>query len=194
MKFMLGGGEMKKMLKVIGKVFAGIVIVLISVMLLCIWYVKGNSKAYGDHKEILNSDTGSSKKALVVYQPSRGKVTTEIAEKIAKGINDSGYEVTVNYPGEHLPKDISQYSIVVFGSPVYVGETSSTLAEYMNSIKDLSKQKILLFVTGGQLSNGEVDKLEEQLGNVKATEKIGFKNGSSDDNAAYEAGKKIAAD
>jgi flavorubredoxin len=185
---------MKRVLKIIGKIFAGILVALISVMLICIWYVKGNDKAYGNHNEILKSVTGNSKKALVVYQPSRGKVTTEIAEKIAKGINDSGYEVTVNYPGDHLPKDISQYSIVVFGSPVYVGQTSSTLAQYMNSVKNLSKQKILLFVTGGQLNNGEVDKLEEQLVNVKATEKIGFKNGSNDDNAAYEVGKKIAAD
>lgn len=191
---MVGGSEMKRGLKVIGKIFLGILVVLISLMLICIWYVKGNSKAYGDHNEILKSDTGSSKKALVVYQPSRGKVTAEIAENIAKGINDSGYEVTVNYPGDHLPKDISKYSIVVFGSPVYVGQTSSVLAEYMNSVKGFSKQKILLFATGGQLSNGEIDKLEDQLGNVKATEKIGFKNGRNDDNAAYEAGKKIADD
>ncbi len=60
-------------------------------------------------------------------------------------------------------EDISQYSIIVFGSPVYVGETSSTLADYMKSIKDFSNKKILLFVTGAQLENNELDKMEKIL-------------------------------
>lgn len=38
-------------------------------------------------------------------------------------------------------EDISQYSIIAFGSPVYVGEISSTLADYMKSIKDFSNKK-----------------------------------------------------
>ncbi len=40
-----------------------------------------------------------------------------------------------------MTENISQYSIIAFGSPVYVGETSSTLADYMKSIKDFSNKK-----------------------------------------------------
>lgn len=60
-------------------------------------------------------------------------------------------------------EDISQYSIIAFGSPVYVGEISSTLADYMKSIKDFSNKKILLFVTGAQLENNELGKMEKIL-------------------------------
>ncbi len=77
-----------------------------------------------------------------------------------------------------MAEDISQYSIIVFGSPVYVGETSSTLAEYMKSIKDFSNKKILLFATGAQLENNELDKMEQNLRKIKATEKVGFKKGN----------------
>lgn len=185
---------MKKILKVAGKMFLGLLLILILVMLTLVWFIKGNSKCYDDNKKILTSDTGKGKKALVVYQPSRGKLTENIAEKIAKGINDSGYDVTINYPGDYVSKDISEYSIVVFGSPVYVGQTSSTLADYMNSIQDISNQKVLLFVTGGQLNHGELDKLEEQLKGKKATEKLELKTGIDEENKAYEAGKRIAGE
>lgn len=185
---------MKRLLKIMSKVFLGLVILFISVILIFFWYTKANSKYCGDNQKILKSDKVNAKKALVVYQPSRSKLTTKVAESIAKGINDEGYEVTINYPGKHMPKDISKYSIVVFGSPVYMGQTSSTLSDYIKSIEDFSNCKILLFATGRQLNNGELDKMEKQLGNKKATEKVGFKNGMKDESKAYEVGKRIAGE
>lgn len=185
---------MKRGLKVLGKVFLGFIVLIIAVVLGFSWFVKANNKDYGDHNQVLTSEKQNAKKALVVYQPSRGKTTNKIAESLAKGINQSGYEVTINYPGKHMSKDISQYSIVVFGSPVYIGKTSTTLSDYMKSIKISDSQKVLVFVTGGELSNGELDKVETQLGSRKATEKVGFKNGEKDESKAYEVGKKIGAE
>jgi len=178
--------------KIIGKVFLGLIVLFISVMLVFAWFAKANSKKHNNNAKTLKSDKVNAKKALVVYQPSRGKLTRKIAEQIAKGMNDAGYEVTINYPGNHMDKDISKYSIVVFGSPVYMGQTSSVLSDYMKSIKDISNEKILLFATGGQLNNGEVDKMEQQLSSRKATEKVEFKNGMKDESKAYEIGKRIA--
>lgn len=185
---------MKKGLKIMKRVFLGFIVLLFSIMLLFSWFVKGNSKEYGHNAKILRQDNISNKKALVVYQPSRSKLTEQIAEQIARGIKDEGYEVTINYPGKHMTDDISQYSIIVFGSPVYVGETSSTLADYMKSIKDFSNKKILLFATGAQLENNELDKMEKNLGKVKGTEKVGLKNGMDDGSKGYEIGKKIAGE
>ncbi|EPY2277137.1 flavodoxin family protein [Clostridium sporogenes] len=185
---------MKKNFKIIKKAFLGFIVLLISVGLLFSWFVKGNNKDYGDNAKILKSDKISNKKALVVYQPSRGKLTEKIAEQIAKGIKDEGYEVTINYPGNHMPTDVSQYSIIVFGSPVYIGETSSILADYMKSIKYFPNKKILLFVTGAQLENNELVKMEKNLGKIKITEKVGFKTGIDDEKKAYEIGKKIAGE
>ena len=64
----------------------------------------------------------------------------------------------------------------------------------MKHIKDFSNKRILLFVTGSQLNNGELDKMELQLGNTKATEKVGFKNGLKDETKAYEVGKTFAGE
>jgi len=185
---------MIKPFKILGIVFLSFVALFILVMLIFAWFAKGNSKDYGDKGKILKVDKVNGKKALVVYQPSRSKLTNKIAEQIAKGMNDAGYEVTINCPGKHMDKDISKYSVVVFGSPVYMGQTSSVLIDYMKSIKDFSNQKILLFATGGQLNNGELDRMEQQLVSKKASEKIEFKNGTKDESKAYEVGKRIAGE
>ena len=179
-----------KILIILGKVLAAFVIIFAAAMLVFVWFTKGNSKDYGDHSKILKSNSPNSKKALVIYQPSRGGLTQKIGSEIAKGIYSEGYEVTINYPGKHLSTDISKYSIIVYGSPVYIGQTSATLADYMKSVKNYTNTKIFIFATGGQLNNGELDNMEKQLVNGKATEKFGFKKVNEHD--AYEAGKKIA--
>lgn len=185
---------MKRLLKIMGKAFLGMMVLLFSAMLICVWFAKANSKQYGNNEKVLKSNKVNAKKALVVYQPSRSKLTDGIAESIAKAINEEGYEVTINYPGKHMTTDVSQYSIVVLGSPVYVGQTSSTLSDYMKSIKCSPDQKIMLFVTGAQLNNGELDKMEKQLGGGKVAEKAGFKNGTKDVSKAYEEGKRIVGE
>jgi flavodoxin len=172
-------------------VFIGIIIFLIIGILIFAFFAKANSKNWGDNEKVLESDKVNAEKALVVYEPSRSKLTTKIAEKIAEGINDAGYEVTVNNPGKHMPVDISKYSVVVFGSPIYMGQTSSILSDYMKDIVDFSNTKILLFVTGKQINNGELDKMEAELGNAKAM-KVEFKNGVEDESKAYELGKSVA--
>lgn len=181
-------------MKIMGKVFLGLVILIILLILESIWFTRTNSKYYGDNKKILKSEKANVKKVLLVYQPSRGKLTDKIAEQIAKGMNDAGCEVTVNNPGKHMPKDISQYSIVVFGSPIYMGQTSSILSDYMKSINNFNNCKILLFVTGAQFNNDELNKMEKQLGNKKASEKVKFKNNKQDESRAYEIGKRIAGE
>lgn len=184
---------MKGIFKIMRMLFLVLVVLLIATILLLSWYIKSNSKDYSDNNNrILNSQKMNSKKAIIIYQPSKSKLTNKIAEKIAMGINDAGYEVTINHPGKHMSTDISKYSLIVFGSPVYIGQTSSLLSDYMKHIKDFSNKKILLFATGGQLNNGELDKMELQLGDTKATEKVGFKNGLKDGTKAYEVGKKLA--
>ncbi len=191
-KFINEGCKMVNILKIIGKVFLGFVGLCIVAVAFCSWYTGSNTKDYGDNQRILGITNGNGKAALIIYQPSRGGKTDKVAENLAKGIHDAGYEVTLDNPGKHLKTDLSGYSIVVFGSPVYMGQVSPVLTQYMNSVKSLTNSKILLFATGGQLNNGELDTLERQLGSVKATEKIGFKSGKEDEALAYKTGKSFA--
>jgi flavodoxin len=103
---------------------------------------------HGDHPETMQPVAGNAGKALVVYQPSVSSVTGDAAHAIARGLYDAGYEVTLNYPGSHLPTDLSEYSVVVFGGPVYGGSVPKALTEYIQSV-DLNGKRVVLFSTSG---------------------------------------------
>jgi flavodoxin len=126
-------------------------------------------KIYDCPREVLAAQGGDAPKALVVYQPSLSKASDQVAHAIAEGLNDSGYVVTLECPSPGLSMDISAYSILVFGSPVYGGQPATTLTDYMQRIPDFSQARVILFATGGAAAVGpEFDKMKEILGTSRA--------------------------
>ncbi len=122
-------------------------------------------KTYADCGEVLKGEAGA-QKALIVYQPSVTKATDEAAHSLARGLNDSGYEVTLNSPGDHLPADISGYSVIAFGFPVYGSTVPEALKAYIRRVGDFSGKRILVFSTAG-FSNkpgAELDQIIELIG------------------------------
>lgn len=105
-------------------------------------------KTYGNYGEVLKGAAGA-KKALIVYQPAVTKATDEAAYALARGFHDSGYEVALGSPGDHLPADISGYCVVAFGFPVYGSSVPEALKTYIRRIGDFSGKRILIFSTAG---------------------------------------------
>lgn len=153
------------------------------------------NKPKASNEKVLKGKDGASKKALIIYQPAISATTSEIANAIAKGLNDGGYEVTLNYPSKNISSDISKYSIVVFGSPVYAGKPLSIVTDYMSGIKDFDSKKIVLFSTGADSSNkSELDEMEKALNGAKPYKKVKFKSGSKKESKdeAYTLGKDLS--
>jgi flavorubredoxin len=150
---------------------------------------------YGDRHEVLKAATENPEKALVVYQPSVTSASSDVAHAIAKGLNDGGYEVTLNTPGKHLSADISSYSVVVFGSPNYGGSPGKPLLDYMMQIGDFNGKRILLFSTSGSADGRlEFDKLEALLQGMKPYKTIKLKASNTEENkeTAYRLGVAAA--
>jgi len=177
----------------IKKILIVIAIIIVITLSMKWWIVSSGNTQKGSKEEILSSSQQSPKKALIIYQPSKSDISSRIAHQIAKGINDGGYEVTLNYPGDHLSADISQYSLVIFGSPVYAEEPSKALTDYMSKIKDFSSPKIVLYSTGS-LKNDGLDTMEESLNGIKAYKKIKFYTSAKKENdtIAYDLGKELS--
>lgn len=136
---------MKKVLQV---VLILLVVIIVGGILFLKWAVNANSIVHkSDERKIISSN--SSKKALIIYQPSRTNLTSTMASSIAETLHKSGYEVTINYPSQELNYDISKYDVLVFGTPIYVGKYSQVLESYMRTIKDFSNKKVMIFSTGG---------------------------------------------
>ena len=87
-------------------------------------------------------------KALVIYQPAWTDITKNAADALAKSLSHNGYDVTVNYPGSFLSQDVSNYAVLVFGTPIYNSKGSPLVVNYLKGLKGLSGKKVILFTTG----------------------------------------------
>lgn len=116
------------------------------------------------------------KRALFLYQPSNGKHNMPLAKALAELVAERGYTVTVNYPSEQLTYESAQYDLLIYGSAVYMGETSKALRNYIQAHPVTGKQ-VLLFVTGMDSKAPELEALklllpdENRISGVKVTAK-----------------------
>ncbi|MPW25445.1 hypothetical protein GC105_06560 [Alkalibaculum sp. M08DMB] len=145
-------------------------------------YVTSAQSVEHSSNEIVLPSDENGKTALVIYQPGRSEFAKNISDSIAKGLNDSGYEVTIDYPGEYLPTDIGQYDIVAFGTTAYYGEFSPILGNYMSEIKNIDNSTLLIYSTGmikdnfteleglNKLLHREADYLEKFISNEEESE------------------------
>jgi len=181
----------KKILAGIG-ILIGALILFMILSVAAMKYVVSSEK--GNNEKILSSSQVNAKKALIVYQPGLTNFPGKIAEQIAKGLNESGYEVTLNYPGKHLSTDTSMYSLVVFGSPIYTSQTSTALTEYMSKISYSQSTRIVLFNTGGTEETAVLDTMEKSLNGIKAYKKVKFYLSAKEEGAkdAYALGQELA--
>jgi menaquinone-dependent protoporphyrinogen IX oxidase len=177
-----------------------IILIVLAVLILALFIavkigMKLPGKVYDCPEEMLQAKADDGKKAFIVYQPSVTKASDEVAHAIAQGLNDSGYEVILNCPSPQLSADISGYSVVVFGSPIYGGQPATTLTDYMQRIGDFSQVRSILFVTAGfDQQAKEFDKMKEILGSTEPamTKKFQFSQKEANRIAAYQMGLDAA--
>lgn len=92
------------------------------------------------------------RKALLLYQPSNAKRNVPQAEALAARLAEMGYAVTVNCPSEDLPYSPGDYDLLVFGSPVYLGEVARPLRRYLET-HPFTGKRVLLYVDGLDLEH-----------------------------------------
>jgi Flavodoxin len=176
----------RKILLIIAGIFA---LILIAGIIFMNNLTSNFNHSAGNHLQILKSADETSKKAIIVYQPALSDATAKTARQIAKGLNDSGFEVTLNNPGSYLSADLTQYQVVVFGSPVYGGKLSPVLLDYMKTSKIQPDQKVVIFDTGASNNSEELGSAASLLNKNKNINTIKFMaNGRDTDTSAYKLG------
>ncbi len=175
---------------VIGILFLLMVIMMITMV--CI--VRSNDAYKGDYKSVLAAANTSAQKALVVYQPSASGAPADIANQMAKGLNKAGYEVTLTYPGKHVSGDLSQFSVVAFGSAVYAGKPSAQLTETMSRIKDYTNKTVILYSVGQMAEAPELDVLRKSLNGGKENYAQKFIAKGDAGQTAYDLGYKAGTE
>lgn len=183
--------------KRIKKIFKRFMLILLTIFVLGMgfvyWEVSANNVKHSSNLVKVKADNSNGKKALLIYQPGRTSYCKNIADNIAKGITKEGYDVDINYPGTFLSTDLKEYSIVVFGSAVYMGAYSKILGDYIKSIKNFGHAKIGIYTAGGLEEAPELEEMAKLFKNNPFSEKMKFSNKDKDvEKKAYEFGGKLA--
>ena len=155
----------KKIVKTI--VFCFIVII-VSLIGFLIWISRTNKIQNKDNPVeyvIENPD----KKAIVIYQKGRTDYPLEVADYIADKLSNDGYQVLVNHPGDFLPTDLSEYDLIMFGTPVYASTVSSVLETYIKSVTNFGDAKVIYYITGMRTGGEELDIIPETFSEIPIT-------------------------
>lgn len=91
-------------------------------------------------------------KILVTYATKHG-ATAEIAEKIGQVIHQAGLPVTI-LPVERVT-DLNQYSAVIIGSAIYIGQWQKKATRFLKDNEDTLAQKLVWLFSSGPTGFGD---------------------------------------
>ncbi|MCW4016418.1 MAG: hypothetical protein NWF06_08620 [Candidatus Bathyarchaeota archaeon] len=140
--------------------------------------------------DVLNAD--GSKTALIIYHPGLSSFMKDVTYTFADGLVENDWRVEVTTASSQAPTDLSGYSLLVLGSPVYAGSPSLTIKGHIERVGDLQGIDIVLLVTSGGSDGGAEASMqqtvEEYNGTVKEVVSV-FTDDSLD--IAEQAGRDL---
>jgi flavorubredoxin len=97
--------------------------------------------------EVLNAD--GSETALIIYHPGLSSFMKDVTYAFADGLVENGWRVEITTASSEAPTDLSDYSLLVLGSPVYAGNPSPTIKRHLERMGDLNGIDTVILVTSG---------------------------------------------
>ncbi len=112
--------------------------------------------------EVINPN--GNKTALVVYQTGLTSFPRDTSYAFANGLAESGWRVEVTTASSQAPSDLSNYSLLVLGFPVYGGSPGKVIVSYIDRVGGLHGLNTVMIALYGNLSVGEsVDTMTQHV-------------------------------
>jgi flavodoxin len=135
----------KKVGKIIGISLTIIIIVLVIGFSMAFYDVMGyNAKS----SQTLNPEGAVVGNALVVYDPGLTGTSKTVADSIAKELQVKGYKVELVGISSSNVSNTSDYGVIIVGGPIYYGNASSSVKEYLKKLKISQNTTLGVFATG----------------------------------------------
>lgn len=87
-------------------------------------------------------------RALIAYFSQSG-TTARVAEAIAAGLADAGYEADLRRIGRDAPRDLAGYDLIGIGTPVYYYRLPFNVSDYLAVLPDLGGIPVFAFLLQG---------------------------------------------
>ncbi|MCX6656455.1 MAG: hypothetical protein NTY03_15245 [Candidatus Bathyarchaeota archaeon] len=127
----------------IGKVLL-IIIVILGVTIGVIGW-KINLETVTQLKTI--NPTSSEPKVIVVYSPGLSDFHQRMVDSFTSGLVASNWSVDIVTASSQAPIDLTSYSLLVIGGPLYGGQPSKPIQDYMARLTDLKGLRVYTLLT-----------------------------------------------
>ena len=183
----------KKWKKIVFVVIIAFVIVVASVLGFVLFKINTD---YVSGIDVLNVD--GSETALIIYHPGLSSFMKDVTYAFADGLVENGWKVEITTASSQAPTDLSEYSLLAVGSPIYAGNPSPTIKRHLERIGDLQEMDTVILITSGGNSTSDItmqQMAEEYNGTVKTVIEV-FNQEPNEGNAkavdlAEQAGREI---
>jgi flavorubredoxin len=125
------------------------VVIVVSVLGFILFKINSD---YTSDLEVKNANGTES--ALIIYHPGLSSFMEDTVYAFAEGLVENGWRVEITTASSQAPTDLSSYSLLVLGSPVYADSPSSTIQRHVERISDLNGIDTVLLVTSGGSDGG----------------------------------------
>ena len=183
----------KKWKKIVFVVIIAFVIVVASVLGFVLFKINTD---YVSGIDVLNVD--GSETALIIYHPGLSSFMKDVTYAFADGLVENGWKVEITTASSQVPTDLSEYSLLAVGSPIYAGNPSPTIKRHLERIGDLQEMDTVILITSGGNSTSDItmqQMVEEYNGTIKTVVEV-FNQEPNEGNAkavdlAEQAGREI---
>ncbi len=111
--------------------------------------------------DVLNES--GTENALIIYHPGLSSFMKDTTYAFAEGLVENGWRVEITTASSEAPTDMSAYSVLVLGSPVYAANPSETIQRHLERIGDLNGLDTVLLVTSGGSDGGAEASMQQMV-------------------------------
>jgi flavorubredoxin len=149
--------------------------------------------------EVFVVNTNGDKSALIVYQPGLSSFPSDVSHAFGDGLATSGWRVEVTTASSEAPSNLSKYSLLVLGFPVYGGSPGTAILRYVDTLTTLQGIDTVVIACAAGSHGGSVDAIKQKVEATGGTVKESLAlfsmapnegNGSATD-IAREAGTRL---
>lgn len=131
------------------------------------------------------------KTALIVYDPGLTGAAKGIADKIATDLQTQGYFISeAGIKSSTATQDISQYSLIIVGGPIYGAKAASSVQSYLSNLKPENETVIGVYGVGSfNTQNDKIAPLPSDSSiQIKETFKISTSQNATTESAQFVTG------
>jgi flavorubredoxin len=110
--------------------------------------------------DVINA--AGSKTALIVYQPGLSSFPRDVSYAFANGLAANGWRVELTTASSQTQSDLSNYSLLVLGFPIYGASPGTAIVRYIDRLANLHGINVVIVACAAGSPGQSVDTMKQK--------------------------------